>query len=148
MTTDQERVFKLGAHEYRAGRLDAFQQLHVASEWRDVALGLAFAKKNRLPEVTDEQFRQAVLVVVTGGLGRVTAQSRDEVTHLLLSVVTRQQKGATGVGWARVTNAAGGMMFSDVELSQLVPILYEVLDHNGIVDFFSGGLSDSGPTAE
>jgi len=148
MTTPQEREFVVDGHRYRAGRLDAFQQLDVASQWRDALLGLAFAKKNRQSEISDESYRDAVFVITTGALGHVTKQSRDEITRLGLSVVQRQQKEA-GRGWSPVLAPGGGMMFQDMELPQIVQILYEVFDHNRIVDFFSGGPSDSqGPKAE
>lgn len=145
----QEHEFPLDGHVYRAGRISTMDQLKVASQWRDVMLGLALAKKDRPPSVKDDEFRGAVNVVVAGGLGRYTDQCREEVTRILLSVVMRQQKGAEGVGWAPISAPDGSMMFQDIGLKQWIPMFYAVADHNGILDFFSDGLSKSagGPKA-
>ena len=143
-----ELEFPLDGHVYRAGRLSTFDQLHVASQWRDALLGLALAKKNRPPEVTDAGFREAMGIVLTGALGRLSDDSRERVSRMLLSVVTRKQSGAQGIGWAPLVNGDGGLMFQDVQLLQLPPIFYSVLDHNGILDFFSGVPSTSGEAQE
>ncbi len=134
-----ELEFKVDGHTYRARRISAFDQMHVASEWRDVLMGLSLAKKNRDAKVTDEQFREATNIIVTGGLGRVAAQSREGITRLALGVVKRQERG----GWADVATADGTVMFDDIRLPQIVSILYAVLDHNGLVDFFFAGPSAS-----
>jgi hypothetical protein len=139
MITEVE--FELDGHAYRAGRLSTFDQLRIAGMWRDALLGLAFAKKERPKEVTDAGFREAINLIMVGGLGKLTRQSQDEITHLALSTVTRQQAG--NVGWAPVVAPGGAMMFQDIGLPQLVVIMYRVFDHNGILDFFSGGLSIS-----
>lgn len=145
-----EHEFTLDGHTYRAGRISTMDQLKVASQWRDVMLGLALAKKDRPPAVTDEEFRGAMNVVVSGGLGRYADQCREEVTRILLSVVSRQQKGPdNGIGWAPISAPDGSMMFEDIGLRQWIPMFYKVADHNGILDFFSDGLSKSagGPKA-
>ena len=143
-----EFEFDLDGHKYRAGRLSVFDQLHVASQWRDTLLGLALAKKERPADITDAGFREAMGIVLTGGLGRVTPQSREDISKMLLSVVTRQHKGAEGVGWAPVAASDGGMMFQDIQLLQLPLMFYTVLDHNGILDFFSGAPSTQGGARE
>lgn len=135
-----EFEFPVDGHAYRAGRLSAFDQLHVASLWRDVLLGLALAKKERPRGMSDASFREAMGIVVTGGLGRLTNQTREEVSRLLFSVVTRRAKGV-GVGWPPVAAPDGTLMHQDIQLPQMIPIFYAVLDHNGLLDFFSGGPS-------
>ena len=66
MSAMAELEFKVDGHTYRAGKLSTFDQLHVASQWRDALLGLALAKKNRPKEVTDAGFRDMMGVVFTG----------------------------------------------------------------------------------
>ena len=147
MVAVTELEFKVDGHTYRAGRISTFDQMHVAAQWRETLMALAFAKKNRTEKVTDEIYRETVTVIMAGGLGHITAQSREEITRLALSVVTRQQKG-TGVGWAQITTSDGTIVFDDIRLPQLISILYNVFDHNGLVDFFSVGLSSLGGPKE
>lgn len=147
----KEREFKVDDQTYRASRISVFDQLNVASQWREALMGLAMAKKNRPPEMGDAAFRETVAIVLTGALARVETSRREEVTQLLVSAVKRKGKGGkTGVGWFSVAAPGGAAAFDDVQLPQLVSILYEVLDHNGLLDFFSVGpsASEEKPTEE
>ena len=141
-----EREFRVGDHSYRAGLISTFDQLHVATEWRETLMSLSFMKRDRPPEMTDRTYSDSVAVVVAGGLQRVDPASRERITLLLMSAVKRKGDGATG--WFPLV-VGGQQAFQDVRLPQLIPILYNVIDHNGLLDFFSVGPSDSrdGPEA-
>jgi len=147
----KEREFSVDGQTYRAGRISTFDQLNVASQWREALMGLAMAKKNRPAGMADEAYRETVAIVLTGALARVETRQREEVTQLLASVVRRKgQGGKTGAGWFQVVAPGGAMAFDDLRFPQLVSILYEVLDHNGLLDFFSVGpsASEEGPETE
>lgn len=145
MSGAPERVFETGGHAYRAGRLSTFQQFSVASQWREALVGLSMLKRERPPELDDAGFQEAVRLIFTGGTATMPDARREGVTNLLLSVVSRQQKGHGG-GWAKMLTPDGRLMFDDLDLPSLIHVLYEVLDHNRILDFFSAGPSpSSGP---
>ena len=133
----------MGDHSYRAGLISTFDQLHVATEWRETLMSLSFMKRDRPPEMTDRTYSDSVAVVVAGGLQRVDPASRERITLLLMSAVRRKGDGATG--WFPLV-VGGQQAFQDVRLPQLIPILYNVIDHNGLLDFFSvGPLGSGGP---
>jgi hypothetical protein len=144
---DQET--KIDGHTYSVGRISTFDQLHVASLWREALMGLALAKKNRPPTMTDEAFAETKLIVLTGSLGRVDWRAREDVARLLMSVVKRKGAGGkTGTGWFSVMTPEGVPAYADIQLPQLVQIQYAVLDKNGLLDFFSVGPSASGGPTE
>jgi hypothetical protein len=146
----QERQFEVDGRTYRAGRISTFDQMHVASEWREVLMGLSLVKKNRPPDLSDELYRDGINVVFTGGLARVDPASRENIAKLLLSRVKVQGRGgAEGIGWFSVLAADGSFAYDDIRLSQEVMILCNVVDHNGLLDFFPVGPStSSGPKIE
>jgi hypothetical protein len=146
MSVIPEKEFPVGKHTYRATRVDAFEQMNMASEFREAIMGLALLKKERDPKISDADFAKAAEFVMTGGAGRVAPDVRERVMRRCLRVVTRKQPGEGG--WAAVTNADGGLMFQDLDLADTVMIMYHVFDHNGLLDFFSDGpLSSGGPQA-
>jgi Phage tail assembly chaperone protein, TAC len=135
-----EKEFKVGDHVYRAGRMSVFEQFGIASDFRDVLLGLALAEKRRDPKTTDEQFRKSVDLLAASG--SAPPPVRERVMQQCLAVTVRRQKA----GWAPMI-ADGQVMFQDVTLSDLVQIMYHVFQHNGLLDFFDvGPLGSSGPT--
>lgn len=141
---ETEREFKAGAHQYRAGRIDTFEQMNMASEFREALMGLALLKKERTQEISEQDYAKAIEFVVTGGAGRVAPEVRERVMRRCFRVVTRRETN----GWAPVMNADGGLQTS-LSLSDSVVIMYNVFDHNGLLDFFSVGPSTmDGPQEE
>lgn len=141
MSIVPEKEFRVGAHLYRAARVDTFEQMNMASEFREALLNLALVKQGRKSDISDADFTKAVEFVITGGAARVQPEVRERVMRRCFRVVSQQQ-GVDG-GWAPVMNAEGGLMFP-LELGQSVRIMYEVFDHNGLLDFFSDAPSTSG----
>ncbi len=129
------KEFQVGERRYVAGRLSAFDQMALASDMRDVLMGFALLKRSRPEDMSEDQFRQSLELVFTGGYRNVSAEARLRCNRLVRSVVERR----SGAGWAPITNAEGGQQFDDESLSDAVAMIYAVADHNGILDFFSAG---------
>lgn len=134
-----ERHFSIGGHEYRADRMTVFTQMHLASEFRDGLMGLALLKKNRPSKMSDKDFQEVICFTITGGGKFVSPEVLDRVMLRSLAVVFRKEINDM---WAPVC-PNGQMMFSDIELPDMVVMMYEVFDHNGLLDFFSVSPSTS-----
>lgn len=145
MTAPAEVQVEIGGQSYRVGRLSTFDQFNLASDFRDALSGLAFLRRDRPKDVDDAAYAKTVEYIVTGGAAFLNPERRQRVVDLCLKVVKRK----SGVGWTPVTNDAGGMQFKDLDLAAMVALLYRVVEHNGLLDFFSEGPpSSGGPRAD
>jgi len=143
MTVIPELEFKVGEYTYAVRRLSVFEQMHVASDFRDGLMGLAMLKKEKPPELSGPAFAKAIEFLFTGGSQHIAPEVRERVMRTCLSSVQRQAT-SPGVGWAAVQNAAGTLMFDDISLPDLIAIVYQVFEHNRLLDFFSEGPSNLG----
>lgn len=133
--------FKIGEHYYLASRLSVFQQFHLASEFRDALIGLAVLKRDRPADLDDRAFIKAIEFILTGGSKGLSPEVRERIIHLCLSVV--QRKVTKGVGWAAIQTPDGVLAYQDIQLPEMIAIMYQVIDHNGLLDFFFEGPSSS-----
>jgi hypothetical protein len=135
----------MDGHAYRIGRLSTFAQLDVASRWNGVCMVMAYARDNCPPGTTESTLRKGINIATAGALGQVDAAAREDISRLLLSVVQREDESTKR--WSPITAASGQLMFeADTQLAQLPWLFYNVIEHNGILDFFSVSPSTSGAT--
>ena len=118
---------KIGEQMYRSGKLDAFQQLHVA---RRLAPFLG-----RLAGTDGRDAERDVLAIIGDIAGAVATVSDEDVEYILnvcLEVTERRQPGGS---WAPLRRN-GVTMFGDVSLPAMLSIASEVIREN-LADFFS-----------
>lgn len=114
------REFKVGEHEYSAGRLDAFTQLHIG---RRLAPALA--------SVTAES---GSLVSILDAISSASQADVDFIIKASVKVVKRQSGGS----WAPIYSAsADRLVFEDINGAQLVEIAAMAIKDD-IAPFFSG----------
>ena len=157
MNTTQD--FTVKGAVYRAGRLDAFQQFHIARRLGPVMAALAGAASEAaspavaggsatepggLPAI-DGLSDEAVTNLVAGPLAAAISELKQEdVDYILktcLKAVERQQTNATGgiPFWAPVA-PAGAIMFEDLryDLSAMLELVTHVIQEN-LGSFFGTG---------
>lgn len=132
--------FKVGAHTYRAGRLPVLDQNHVARRYGSVLIFLGTLQRDQ-PREPSEYAR--AMVATSGNLSN---EDVDFAIGACLSVVQRQQAG--GAAWAPVRAPSGQLMFDDIELVELMEIIWHVLRENKLIDFFFVAPSGSPVPAE
>ena len=118
---------------YRAGKLDAMKQFHLARRIAPIvtALGLSIselaASGKSLKQDTD-------LLAVAGPIAAVVAKMSDEETEYVirtaLAVVQRREEGAAGaVSWRNV-QTGNQLQYQDITLSIMIRLVVEVLKEN------------------
>lgn len=127
-------TFKVGDHTYTCNRISVFDQMHLASEFRNALLGIAQLKKARPASMSQETFEKGVQFLVTGGGALVAPEVLDRVMGRCLRTVQRQVPGGQ---WSSVIGVDGVLMHEDISLSQMIVLMYHVFEHNGLLDFFS-----------
>lgn len=137
-----EAEVPLGAHSYHVSRMSVFDQMSVAADYRDILIGLALMKNDRPKDMSDAEFLKAAHFIMASRAG-MTPELRTSVVSLCLRHVSR--KSATG--WSPVMATSGVLQFNDIELPDLMTLLYAVFEHNKLLDFFSVSPSSSGEKA-
>jgi hypothetical protein len=140
MSIVQELELEVGAHHYRIARMSAFDAMTVASEFRDILIGLSMVRTERPKEMTDKEYTQAVQFI-TMSRGNVTEEMRRRIVTICLSQVSRR----SGQGYQKVLASPGTFQFDDIELPDIAKLLYASFEHNKLLDFFGESPSDSGP---
>lgn len=143
MTNFLETEVTIGEHKYRANRMSVFEQMDIASDYRDILIGLAFVKKDRPKDMTDDEYKKAVQFIMTSR-GSMTPEARRRVMNTCLSKVIRQSGGS----WAPVLSADSTLQFDDIELPAFITLVYTVMEHNKLIDFFSESPSTTGGQTE
>lgn len=133
--TDTE--FAIGAHHYRAGRLNARQQFDVARRLGYV-LTMLGAEKNAEFKPTPENFARIILVTA----GQVPQPDMDMALNICLGVVKRKIPG--DLGWAAIATPAGAMMFDDIDMPAMLEMVWRVVSAHRMVDFLSVSGRSSG----
>lgn len=133
--------FTHNGHTYRAGRLNAKQQLHVLRRLAPLFSGLmesgalARAKGVKKPEDIMAGLTGDDVSGIFKALGDAVATLPDaDVDYVLdtcLAGVERQQAGG---GWAKVMSA-GQLMFQDLDMAGMLQITWQVIQHN-LTGFF------------
>ena len=135
--------FTIDGHKYQSVKLGAFDQFTVANTLGGV-LALMFDPGNRKdkrkpPEELDSGDFARAFTLLSAGLPK---DQMDLVFQICLSKVSRNVGGDQG--WAAVmTEQAGVLAFQDIQLSQLLEIIWQVLKQHRIPDFFAAPLSKS-----
>ena len=152
----QEFEFRVGQHAYRATPMSAFQQFEIARMLRNVLTGLALIEE----EIKNENERlaqegkphkpapgpHAFVQLMCSMAGGLTKAESAESTSLCLSGVQRQVGAGQGVGWSPLQVAPGQLAHDDVDMSQMLEIVWHVLKNNGLIAFFSVSPSSSAAT--
>lgn len=135
--------FTVGGRRYTATKLSAFDQFHVARKFGPILLWLGNAekekdpKKSRSAEDEARDFAQSICAM-SAPLSREDAEMG---VNLCLSVVKRDVGGDKG--WAPL-RVDGQWMYNDIELPELLQIVWHVLSLNRLPDFFAVSPSIAG----
>lgn len=143
MSAVAETQVTVGGHKYSITRMSVFDQMTVAADYRDILIGLAMLKKERPKEMKDADYDQAVHFMIASR-GSMTPEVRGRAMSLCLGHVTRN----SGVGWTGVLAAENTMQFDDIQMPEIVALLYAVFEHHKFLDFFSASPSSSGEQKE
>jgi hypothetical protein len=116
--------FEIGGNNYRASKLNAFQQLHVSRKLAGVlpkVLPAILAATEATGDIA------SVLTACEPAMEAVAAMPEgdvDFVFHTCLSVVSREQ----GTAWSPVWNQqAKVLQFGDIDLTQMTQIVFRVV---------------------
>lgn len=120
---------------YRTGKLNAFQQFHVARRLAPILQSISNVA-TKLPEPSSAQLGENDTVALLDGLTNVVSRMSDEdcnyVLNACLGACSRQQ----GAGWARVQAAnGGGLMFVDIDMNVMLQLAFATVREN-ITNFF------------
>jgi hypothetical protein len=139
MSVAASETFTVDGHEYQSTRMSAFDQHAVASKLGGILL-LMFDNMKKDKSMGADQFSRAFAVLS----GDMRKSEMDLVFDLCLSGVTRSVEG--GQGWAKVmTDQPGVMAYSDIDMPQMLEIMWKVLQQHRIPDFFAAPPSSSKP---
>lgn len=130
-----ENEFQVGKHTYRAKRLSAKDQFHVARKMSYTLFQLGGDKTEKF--VPSPKNFARVICVTTGGLAQ---SDLDSVLDVCLGVVSRQVSGDRG--WAPI-QTKGVMMFEDISMPEMLELVWHVIDAHRLVDFLAADPSDS-----
>lgn len=127
--------FTVGEHAYRTDRkLDVFKQASIVRRIAPLFAGLAGSMGATAPSDVG-----AALLDNMTPIAEALAQMKDEDSDYLiktcLSVVVRQMAG--GTGWSRMLSTTGDLMFEDVDLIEVMQIVWRVLEES-LAGFFQG----------
>ena len=123
----------MNGETYQARKLSALEQFHLG---RKLAYVLAFLAKQEDRATLAEAFPRAF----TAMSGHISNEDMDEVTRTCWGAVSRRQP----TGWAPVA-PNGVLMFADIDdLKSMLTVMWQVLQANGLIDFFAEPLSASG----
>jgi hypothetical protein len=121
---DEDLTFKVGEHEYTAGKLDAKRQFHIA---RRIAPLFGVIASHMSGGKVDEK---AAIKDFLSGIGDIDDESADYVIDHCLSVVKRRENG---VLCAISVPALGGkrvLQYQDIDMAGMLVIVFHVLRRN------------------
>jgi hypothetical protein len=133
---------------YVIGRLDVFEQFHIARRLGPMLSELLQAFKSAAglfmgEAASKDEIIMAILEIATGPLANALAKmsnaDADYILHGCLAVCQRQQ----ATGYAKVYVRGGGMMFQDIQLDTLLALVFFVIQEN-LGGFFPTGQPTSG----
>jgi hypothetical protein len=141
----------VNGNTYRIGKMPVMQQFHVARRLAPVLSGVIDALKaagldpvklatmppgSKLGDV--DPF--AMVEPLGDVLAKVSDDDSEYIIGACLQCVSRAQPN--GTGWAFVWVPRGGLMFQDMELPEMLQLVWKVLESN-LAGFFSGQNSSS-----
>lgn len=122
-----ELEFRIGENTYRAGRMNAMKQFHVARRIAPV-IGSLVALTRGAPTMDE------ILQPIAEAIARLSDQDCEYVLGACLATCQRQ----SGQGWAVIWNdRIGKLIFDDIDLPVMIEIATRVLQDN-LAPFFAG----------
>jgi hypothetical protein len=142
-----DRHETIKGHSYSIGKLNVFEQFHVARRLGPMLSDIiaAFVSAPNLFAGGGDEDAKAleVLEIATGplsnSLAKMSNADADYILHACLSVCQRKQTS----GYAKVFVSGGGMMFQDIQLDTLLGLTFFALQEN-LAGFFPTGQPTSG----
>lgn len=131
---------EVGGHQYAIGRIDARKQFHIA---RRIAPLLAGLGSSAFKKGENADGFAKFLGPIADALSKMSDEDVDYVLDVCLSVCQRVQPNGQG---APIMSRAGGMMFNDIDMPQMVQLAVKVIQEN-MSGFFPGAPAASLPTA-
>jgi hypothetical protein len=132
--------FIVDGNEYRSAPMNAFEQFDVARMLRNVLAGLAMVEEElNKGDDTKQPSTHAFVQLMCTMAGGLTKKESDDSIGMCLSKVERRQ----GQSWSLIRTGTGVMMFADIQMSQMLEIVWHVLKLNGLIAFFSVSPSSS-----
>lgn len=129
---------QIGNHSYRFGKLDAFEQFHVARRLAPAVFAMGASAMGALK--TGEFDNKALLSSIAPLVGIIAGMSNGDSQFVLdtcLSVCSRQ----SGNNYAKVFTAGGGLLFDDIDMAVMLRLVFSVIRDN------LGNFTDALPTA-
>jgi hypothetical protein len=124
-----ETVKEIGGHEYQIGKLNAFEQLHVARRLAPV-LGALFSAFQGSPKLKKgEKAEDKVMELAAGPVAEVLAGMDDETVDFIINKCLSVCKRKQGPVWAKMTSGST-LMFQDLELDALMGLTVAVISEN------------------
>ena len=127
--------FKIGEQEYRADKINAFEQLYIVTRLAPVIgkAAPAFAAAPKGEEVN-------ALPALAEAIGAMPKGEQRELICALLQAVQRKEQ--QGLGWSPVC-VDGSIMFADVQenLALMMRLAWQAMKHN-LMGFFAALPSD------
>jgi tail assembly chaperone len=131
MSDIPEVDFEVDGKSYRARRMSAFDQQTVASKLGGVLMLMGDMKTSpKASEPEAEAFVRAFCALT----GDMRKSDSDLVMGLCFSVVSRAVEG--DLGWAPIRISDGQLAFPDINLPEMLLIVWKVLKQHRIPDFF------------
>lgn len=145
-----DRHEEIAGHKYAIGKLDAFEQLHVArrlapmlSELMSAFISAPALFTGKTEGEDESKALMEVLELATGPLAdafsKMSNVDVDYIVHACLSVCERKQ----AKGYAKVYIPRGGLMFQDIQLDTLLGLTWYVIQEN-LAGFFPTSQPTSG----
>jgi hypothetical protein len=138
-------------NKYSFRKLSTFQVWELARLLRDVIQSLAImrsvANDPKLPEGAVKPDRRAYITTTLALFGDLPKTANDAALAVCLGSIQRDQGKDGGVGWADIY-AAGRLMFDDIDIADVAEMVFQVIEDNRIIDFFSAPVSNTGATVQ
>lgn len=137
--------FTIGEHTYRAGKLDAFKQLHLSRKVAPIIPTLIpvfvklSASQSGNPLSGDLSGMAGLLGPFAEGLAGMPDEDAEYVLSTCLAVVQRKQGTAWAPVWSERSNVC---MFDDMDLGAMIQIASRVI-RDSLGPFLQGLLSTS-----
>jgi hypothetical protein len=138
--------FTVDGHDYRAVKLDAFQQLHVSRK-------LAGVLAKSIPALLGAEANADDLAVLIGSfepaaaaLAAMPAEDVDYVCHECLALVTRKQDVIWSPVWSKT---AKRLMFEDIDMAVMMQLVMRVVEESlgSFIRGLTARLRQASPTA-
>lgn len=133
--------FTVAGHQFKCGKMGAFQQFHVARRLAPIlgSLKEAFASAGAGKGMTDGELLEVIFEPMANAISRMSDEDAEYVLNACLDTVQMQQ----GTVWVRIRSGKQ-MMFDFIGLPEMMQITVAVLQDN-FANFFSGLLPQSTP---